>query len=202
MKIEVKMIVTELNNNIKADFSVKDYENKNENNKIPQTVNLIIEYIRTRLMDLKLKDTLEMNEDINSDGIFKFNIIVPSKKILKELLYGKELGVGDSYSTGFVQQLAKIFEEENIEKDENGGIRFIEPQKLWIIRDVKKKSILLLAIVFSTLGIGISFKGLTMINISLIELTLGKSAGIIIPVIALSLFGIFCWFFDQPGGKR
>lgn len=201
MKIEIKMLVEEIDDNIRADFYVKDCEVKYDN-KITQATSLIIEYISNRMMDLKLKDTLEMNENINSDGVFKFNIIVPSKKVLKELLYGKELGFGDSYSMGFVQQLVKLIKEKNIEKEENTDIRFIEPQKVWIIRDVKKKSILLLAIVFSTLGIGISFKGLTMINISLIELTLGKSAGIIIPVIALTLFGIFCWFFDQPGGRR
>lgn len=202
MKIEIKMIVNEENNNIRADFYVKDYEAKAETTQIPQTISLIIEYIRKRLLDLNIEDNLKRNQKNFDDGFVSFNIMVPNKKCLKELLYGKELGFGDSYSMGFVQQLVKLIKEKNIEKEENTDIRFIEPQKVWIIRDVKKKSILLLAIVFSTLGIGISFKGLTMINISLIELTLGKSAGIIIPVIALTLFGIFCWFFDQPGGRR
>ena len=148
MKIEIKMIVNEENNNIRADFYVKDYEAKAETTQIPQTISLIIEYIRKRLLDLNIEDNLKRNQKNFDDGFVSFNIMVPNKKCLKELLYGKELGFGDSYSMGFVQQLVKLIKEKNIEKEENTDIRFIEPQKVWIIRDVKKKSILLLAIVF------------------------------------------------------
>ena len=65
-----------------------------------------------------------------------------------------------------------------------------------------KLSKFLLAVVFATCGIGVSAYGITLFNLSILPVVLGKVAGLIVPILGFTGFGIFCRYFNQPGGRR
>ena len=186
MKCEIVMRVTEVSDGILAEFEAG-------NKDISEA---IVKFTESRLLELSLKNTLERK--VNCGVSFT----VPDKQILKEILNGKPLDFGALYPTAFTENIREVYSEENPGNSEELEIVFSEPQKPYIIRDNMKLSKFLLAVVFATCGVGVSAYGVTLFNLSILPVVFGKAAGLIVPIIGLFGFGIFCRFFNQPGGRR
>ena len=183
MRYEIVMRVTEVSDGILAEFEAG-------NKGISEA---IAKFIEKRLLELSLENTLNCKETFN------ISVIVPDKHILKEILNGKSLDFGALYPTAFAENIRKFYPDENPDELE---IIFSEPQKPYIIRNDKRLIKFLLAVVFITCGMGVSFYGVTLFNLSIIPAVFGKAAGLIVPIAGLSGFGIFCRYFNQPGGRR
>ena len=183
MRCEIVMRVNEVSDGILAEFEAG-------NKGISEA---IAKFIEKRLLELSLENTLDCKEN------YGISVIVPNKQILKEILNGKPLDFGALYPTAFTENIRKFYPDENSDELE---IIFSEPQKPYIIRDNMRLSKFLLAVVFITCGIGVSFYGVTLFNLSIIPAVFGKVADLIVPIAGLFGFGIFCRYFNQPGGRR
>ena len=182
MRHEIVMRVNEVSDGILAEFEAG-------NKGISEA---IAKFIEKRLLELSMENTLRKEN-------YNISVIVPDKQILKEILNGKPLDFGALYPTAFTENIRKFYPDENSDELE---IIFSEPQKPYIIRDNMRLSKFLLAVVFITCGIGVPFYGVTLFNLSIIPAVFGKVAGLIVPIAGLSGFGIFCRYFNQPGGRR
>ena len=186
MRCEVVMNVTKSSEGILAQFAT-------ENPEIAQTIKT---YINRRLGEMNLDDTAQCSEQ----GVI--SIEVPDKQTLKELLNGKPLDFGALYPTSFAEHIRKLYLDRDASTEEEPEMIFTEPQKLYVIRDNMKLSKFLLAVVFVTCGIGVSVYGVTLFNLSILPAVFGKAAGLVVPIIGLSGFGLFCRYFNQPGGRK
>ena len=186
MRYEIVMNVTETSAGILAEFTT-------ENQRMAETIE---KYINRRLGEMNMGDTAQCSER----GVI--SIKVSDKQTLKELLNGKPLDFGALYPTAFAEHIRELYLDGEAGTEDELEIVFSEPQKPYIIRDNMKLSKFLLAVVFATCGVGVAAYGVTLFNLSILPAVFGKAAGLIVPIIGLTGFGIFCRFFNQPGGRR
>ena len=186
MRCEIVMNVTETSAGILAEFTAADQ----------RMAEIVTTYINRRLGEMNLDDTMQCG------ACGTISVEVPDKQMLKELLNGKPLDFGTLYPTSFTEHIREIYLDGEAGTEEEPEIIFTEPQKPYVIRDNMKLSKFLLAVVFATCGIGVSAYGITLFNLSILSAVFGKAAGLIVPILGLTGVGIFCRYFNQPGGRR
>ena len=186
MRCEIVMNVTETSAGILAEFTA-------DNHRMAETIET---YINRRLDEMNLDNTMQYG------ACGTISVEVPDKQMLKELLNGKPLDFGALYPTSFAENLRELYLDGEAGAETELEIVFSEPQKPYIVRDNIKLSKFLLAVVFATCGIGVSAYGITLFNLSILPAVFGKVAGLIVPLVGLCGFGIFCRHFNQPGGRR
>ena len=202
MKLVISMQVNQESDFIRAEFSVFEPDRVLQEQTVFQAAEITAEFLHKRLQEVNVPDTLEFDSQMHTDGTYHISVSVPDKRILKEVLNGKTLDLGDLYSTEFPKLLKSIFTERGLAALEDAEILFTEPQKLKFINDDVKLSKFILAVIFVTCGIGVSVYGITLFNLSIIDVVFGKIGGLISMLGGIVFLGIFGYLFDQPGGRR
>ena len=196
------MQVNPESNIIRAEFSVFESDRMLQDQTVFQAAEITSDFLHKRLQEVNVPDTLEFDADVHADGTYHISVSVPDKRILKEVLNGKTLDLGDLYSTEFPKVLQQLFVERGLLGPEDAEILFTEPQKLKFINDDVKLSKFILAVIFATFGIGVSAYGITLFNLSVIDVVFGKIGGLISMLGGIMFLGIFGFLFNQPGGRR
>ena len=202
MKFVISMQVNQESDIIRAEFSVFDPERMMHDETVFQAAEITADFLHKRLQEVNVPDTLEFDSDVHTDGKYHISVIVPDKRILKEVLNGKELDLGNLYSTELPKVLQQLVVERGLSGPEDTEILFTEPQKLKFINDDVKLSKFILAVIFVTFGIGVSAYGITLFNLSIIDVVFGKIGGLISMLGGIMFLGIFGFLFNQPGGRR
>ncbi len=202
MKFVISMQVNPENDIIRAEFSVFEPDRVLQEQTVFQAAEITAEFLHKRLQEVNVPDTLEFDSNMHTDGKYHISVRVPDKRILKEILNGKALDLGNLYSTEFPKLLQQMFVERGLADLENAEILFTEPQKLKIINDDVKLSKFIMAVIFVTCGIGVSVYGITLFNLSIIDAVFGKIGGLISMLGGIVFLGIFGYLFNQPGGRR
>ena len=202
MKLVISMQVNQESDFIRAEFSVFEPDRVLLEQTVFQAAEITAEFLHKRLQEVNVPDTLEFDADVHADGTYHISVSVPDKRILKEVLNGKTLDLGDLYSTEFPKVLQQLFVERGLAGSEDAEILFTEPQKLKFINDDVKLSKFILAVIFVTCGIGVSVYGITLFNLSIIDAVFGKIGGLISMLGGFAFLGIFGYLFNQPGGRR
>ena len=202
MKLVISMKVDPENDIIRAEFSVFNPDRMMQDETVFQASEITAEFLHKRLQEVNVPDTLEFDSNVHTDRKYHISVSVPDKRILKEVLNGKTLDLGDLYSTEFPKVLQQLFVERGLSGPEDAEILFTEPQKLKFINDDVKLSKFILAVIFVTFGIGVSAYGITLFNLSIIDVVFGKIGGLISMIGGIVFLGIFGFLFNQPGGRR
>ena len=202
MKLVISMKVDPENDIIRAEFSVFNPDRMMQDETVFQAAEITAEFLHKRLQEVNVPDTLEFDSNMHADGKYHISVSVPDKRILKEVLNGKELELGNLYSTEFPKLLQQMFVERGLADLEDAEILFTEPQKLKIINDDVKLSKFIMAVIFVTCGIGVSVYGITLFNLGIIDVVFGKIGGLISMLGGIVFLGIFGYLFNQPGGRR
>ena len=202
MKFVISMQVNLENDIIRSEFSVFEVDTVLQDQTLFQAAEITAEFLHKRLQEVNVPDTLEFDSNVHTDGKYHISMRVPDKRILKEVLNGKTLDLGDLYSTEFPKVLQQLFVERGLSGPEDAEILFTEPQKLKFINDDVKLSKFILAVIFITCGIGVSVYGITLFNLSMIDAVFGKLGGLISMLGGIVFLGIFGLLFNQPGGRR
>ena len=202
MKFVISMQVNQESDIIRAEFSVFNPDRMMQDETVFQAAEITDEFLHKRLQEVNVPDTLEFDSNVHTDRKYHISVSVPDKRILKEVLNGKTLDLGDLYSTEFPKLLQQLFVERGLAGLEDAEILFTEPQKLKFINDDVKLSKFILAVIFVTFGIGVSAYGITLFNLSIIDVVFGKIGGLISMLGGIMFLGIFGFLFNQPGGRR
>ena len=202
MNFVISMQVKPENDIVRADFSVLEPDRMLQDETLFKAAEITAEFLRKRLQEVKVPDTLEFDANEHTDGKYHISMRVPDKRILKDVLNGKALEFGNLYSTAFPKLLQQMFVERGLSELEDAEIIFIEPQKLKFINDDVKLSKFILAVIFVTCGIGVSVYGITLFNLSMFDAVFGKIGGLISMLGGIMFLGIFGFLFNQPGGRR
>ena len=203
MKFVISMQVYPENNIFRAEFSVFEPDRMMQDETVFQAAEITADFLHKRLQEVNVPDTLEFDSQMHTAGTYHISMSVPDKRILKEVLNGKELDLGNLYSTEFTKLLQQMFVERGLLADlEDAEILFTEPQKLKFINDDVKLSKFILAVIFVTCGIGVSVYGITLFNLGIIDVVFGKIGGLISMLGGIMFLGIFGFLFNQPGGRR
>ena len=202
MKLVISMKVDPENDIVRAEFSVFNPDRMMQDETVFQAAEITADFLHKRLQEVNVPDTLEFDFQMHTDGTYHISVSVPDKRILKEVLNGKTLDLGDLYSTEFPKVLQQLFVERGLSGPEDADILFTEPQKLKFINDDVKLSKFILAVIFVTCGIGVSVYGITLFNLSIIDVVFGKIGGLISMLGGIVFLGIFGYLFNQPGGRR
>ena len=202
MKLVISMQVNQECDFIRAEFSVFKPDRMLQDQTVFQAAEITAEFLHKRLQEVNVPDTLEFDSQMHTDGTYHISVSVPNKRILKEALNGKELDLGNLYSTEFPKLLQQMFVERGLADLEDAEILFTEPQKLKIINDDVKLSKFIMAVIFVTCGIGVSVYGITLFNLGIIDVVFGKIGGLISMLGGIMFLGIFGFLFNQPGGRR
>jgi hypothetical protein len=202
MKIIVTMNVNSERDLVKAELSVFDQECTLERETAFHVAEIVTDFLRKRFQNLSLKDTVNFDHNMHSDGTYRITMTVPDKRILKEILNGKELSFGSMYSTAFANQLHDLLASSGLSELKDAEVLFVEPQKIGLINDDLKLSKFILVVIFLTCGMGFSAYGVTLFNLSIIEAALGKLGGLISLLLGILFLSVFSLLFNQPGGRR
>ena len=128
MKLVISMQVNPESNIIRAEFSVFNPDRMMQDETVFQAAEITADFLHKRLQEVNVPDTLEFDTNVHADGKYHISMSVPDKRILKEVLNGKTLDLGDLYSTEFPKVLQQLFVERGLSELEDAEIIFIEPQ--------------------------------------------------------------------------
>ena len=147
MKLVISMQVNPESNIIRAEFSVFESDRMLQDQTVFQAAEITAEFLHKRLQEVNVPDNLEFDSQMHTDGTYHISVSIPDKRILKEVLNGKELELGNLYSTEFPKLLQQMFVERGLADLENAEILFTEPQKLKFINDDVKLSKFIMAVI-------------------------------------------------------
>ena len=99
---------------IRAEFYVFEPDRVLQEQTVFQAAEITAEFLHKRLQEVNVPDTLEFDSNVHTDRKYHISVSVLDKRILKEVLNGKTLDLGDLYSTEFPKLLQQLFVERGL----------------------------------------------------------------------------------------